>query len=348
MAERDGVAWLEALSPWPDRRLRARAHARAARRARRPRSAGSPRCTSSARTASRRRRGWSRRCSSRDGAARRRVPLAPRPLVGRADPRRRGGGRPRGCARRRSARGRAARRDPVRGADRGRARRVRVRPASTRRPSRRGSAAGTTRRTSSTTRVVVLTNVSLEHTEVLGTTREAIAAEKLAVVRPGCTVVLGEPEWEAAAVLAGAGRSWSPTAGRRRSRPRRRGVPRRAGRRVGARRRLAPRPARAASRRDPGRRPQPRGRRAGSSSGSGRGEYTVVASILGDKDVDAMLEPLAALGRPLRRDALVERPRALRRRARRPRAPLVRDRRGARRPERGAGPSPTGSASRCS
>ena len=31
-------------------------------------------------------------------------------------------------------------------------------------------------------RVVVLTNVSLEHTEVLGDTREAIAREKLAVV----------------------------------------------------------------------------------------------------------------------------------------------------------------------
>jgi dihydrofolate synthase/folylpolyglutamate synthase len=44
--------------------------------------------------------------------------------------------------------------------------------------------------------VQVLTNVALEHTDVLGTTREAIAAEKLAVVQPGATVVLGEPEWE--------------------------------------------------------------------------------------------------------------------------------------------------------
>ncbi len=44
--------------------------------------------------------------------------------------------------------------------------------------------------------VQVLTNVSLEHTDVLGTTREAIAAEKLAVVKPGATVVLSEPEWE--------------------------------------------------------------------------------------------------------------------------------------------------------
>ena len=45
-------------------------------------------------------------------------------------------------------------------------------------------------------RVVVLTNVSLEHTDVLGETREAIAAEKLAVVAPGAIVILGEPEWE--------------------------------------------------------------------------------------------------------------------------------------------------------
>jgi dihydrofolate synthase/folylpolyglutamate synthase len=44
--------------------------------------------------------------------------------------------------------------------------------------------------------VQVLTNVALEHTDVLGTTREAIAVEKLAVVQPGATVVLGEPEWD--------------------------------------------------------------------------------------------------------------------------------------------------------
>jgi dihydrofolate synthase / folylpolyglutamate synthase len=44
--------------------------------------------------------------------------------------------------------------------------------------------------------VQVLTNVALEHTDVLGTTRDAIAAEKLAVVQPGSAVVLGEDEWE--------------------------------------------------------------------------------------------------------------------------------------------------------
>jgi dihydrofolate synthase/folylpolyglutamate synthase len=63
------------------------------------------------------------------------------------------------------------------------------------------------------TRVVVLTSVALDHLDVLGSTREAIAAEKLAVVQPGCTVVLGEPEWRelaeenGAAVVVVTGRS---------------------------------------------------------------------------------------------------------------------------------------------
>jgi dihydrofolate synthase/folylpolyglutamate synthase len=61
--------------------------------------------------------------------------------------------------------------------------------------------------------VQVLTNVALDHTDVLGDSREAIAAEKLAVVQRGSTVVLGEPEWEAlarengAAAVVVAGRS---------------------------------------------------------------------------------------------------------------------------------------------
>jgi dihydrofolate synthase/folylpolyglutamate synthase len=54
------------------------------------------------------------------------------------------------------------------------------------------------------TRVVVLTSVALDHMDVLGETREAIAAEKLAVVQPGCTVVLGEPEWRELAAQNGA------------------------------------------------------------------------------------------------------------------------------------------------
>ena len=55
------------------------------------------------------------------------------------------------------------------------------------------------------TRVVVLTSVALDHMDVLGETREAIAAEKLAVVQPGCSVVLSEPEWRDLAEENGAG-----------------------------------------------------------------------------------------------------------------------------------------------
>jgi dihydrofolate synthase / folylpolyglutamate synthase len=54
------------------------------------------------------------------------------------------------------------------------------------------------------TRVVVLTNVAFDHMDVLGETREEIAAEKLAVVRPGCVVVLGDREWEPLARANGA------------------------------------------------------------------------------------------------------------------------------------------------
>src|SRR5437763_9962510 len=53
-------------------------------------------------------------------------------------------------------------------------------------------------------RVGVLTSVALDHMDVLGDTREAIAAEKLAVVQPGCTVVLSEPEWRELATENGA------------------------------------------------------------------------------------------------------------------------------------------------
>jgi dihydrofolate synthase / folylpolyglutamate synthase len=54
-------------------------------------------------------------------------------------------------------------------------------------------------------RVVVLTNVAFDHMDVLGTTREEIATEKLAVVRAGCTVVLGDEEWRGPAEENGAG-----------------------------------------------------------------------------------------------------------------------------------------------
>jgi dihydrofolate synthase/folylpolyglutamate synthase len=147
------------------------------------------------------------------------------------------------------------------------------------------------------TRVVVLTNVSLDHTDVLGTTREEIAAEKLAVVRPGCAVVLGEPEWEDAARAAGAGTVILETGGARS---------------------LAVAAARVFLGADvdaralegvalPGRLERRPGEvRDGAHNPAGvrwlahrlpPADYTVVASILADKDVDEMLEGLSALGR---------------------------------------------------
>jgi len=146
------------------------------------------------------------------------------------------------------------------------------------------------------TRVVVLTNVSLEHTDVLGSTREAIAAEKLAVIRPGCTVVVGEPEWEAAALAAGAGRVLVEE---------------------GDSARLATAAAQAflGSYVDPsalegvalpGRLERRDSEvRDGAHNPAGirwlverlpPDDYTVMASILSDKDVDAMLKGLARLG----------------------------------------------------
>ena len=42
--------------------------------------------------------------------------------------------------------------------------------------------------------VAVITNVELDHTDVAGNSREAIARHKAGIVKPGCTVVLGEPD----------------------------------------------------------------------------------------------------------------------------------------------------------
>jgi dihydrofolate synthase / folylpolyglutamate synthase len=142
-------------------------------------------------------------------------------------------------------------------------------------------------------RVVALTNVALDHTDVLGDTREAIAAEKLAVVLPGATVVLGEPEWEPLARARGAGRVvHAQDVGR------------------AAAEALLGRPldgeveVTLAGRFD----------RVGDDVFAGahntagvewllarlpRRDYVVVASILADKDADAMLRALARAGRVL-------------------------------------------------
>ena len=147
------------------------------------------------------------------------------------------------------------------------------------------------------TRVVVLTNVSLEHTDVLGSTREAIAAEKLAVVHPGCTVVLGEPEWEPLARAAGAGTVLVRTGGSRALA-------------LAAASAFLGREASPAAldRVDlPGRLEwRPGEIRDGAHNVEGvrwlvehlpADDYTIMASILTDKDVEGMLGGLAALGR---------------------------------------------------
>ncbi|MHB1986686.1 MAG: bifunctional folylpolyglutamate synthase/dihydrofolate synthase [Acidimicrobiales bacterium] len=62
--------------------------------------------------------------------------------------------------------------------------------------------------------VAVVTNVQLDHTEILGSSRELIASEKAGIVKPGAVLVLGEndagiaPIFEAEAERAGAAAVW--------------------------------------------------------------------------------------------------------------------------------------------
>jgi len=132
--------------------------------------------------------------------------------------------------------------------------------------------------------VVLLTNVGLDHTDVLGTTREEIAAEKLAVVQEGSIAVLPDEEFADLAgpnvVVGGAREAAEAFLGRP--------VERRVEVTL------------------PGRLEQ-RGEELwdGAHNPDGaawlaarlpRSDYTVVASILADKDADAMLRSLAAAG----------------------------------------------------
>ena len=147
------------------------------------------------------------------------------------------------------------------------------------------------------TRVVVLTNVSLEHTDVLGSTREAIAAEKLAVIHPGCAVVLGEREWEPLARVAGAAEILVETGGS-------------GALALAAASAFLRRPVNASAATTvelPGRLERRQGEiRDGAHNPDGVrwlvdrlpvDDYTVMASILADKDVEAMLAALATVGR---------------------------------------------------
>jgi dihydrofolate synthase/folylpolyglutamate synthase len=135
--------------------------------------------------------------------------------------------------------------------------------------------------------VVLLTNVGLEHTDVLGETREEIAAEKLAVVQEGTVAVLPDEEFASLAgpsvVIGGAREAAEAYLGRPLEREVDVSLPGRLERRGddvwdGAHnpdgaawlvRQLAP------------------------------ADYTIVVSILRDKDADAMLAELANLGSTL-------------------------------------------------
>jgi len=137
-------------------------------------------------------------------------------------------------------------------------------------------------------RVVHLTNVALEHTEVLGDTRDEIAREKLAVAGPRAIVVLGEREWSSLVpdneVRIGGARE---SAEAFLDRP------------LEARPPVPPLPGRLE-------------RRSETELWDGahtpdaadwllahleRSDWVVVASVLGDKDVDAILARLAHAGR---------------------------------------------------
>ncbi len=136
------------------------------------------------------------------------------------------------------------------------------------------------------TRVVLLTNVGLEHTDVLGGTLEAIATEKLAVARPGAAVVLPDRTYahlvrgnevvlggarEAAEMFVGHAIEAAPVVS----------LPGRFERRAG-------------EVRDGAHNPDGARHLVDQLDGD---DYTVVASILADKDVDAMLAALRRAGR---------------------------------------------------
>lgn len=55
--------------------------------------------------------------------------------------------------------------------------------------------------------VAVVTNIDLDHTEVLGTTREEIASEKAGIIVPGCEVVTGESRAAVRRVITDAARA---------------------------------------------------------------------------------------------------------------------------------------------
>jgi len=138
------------------------------------------------------------------------------------------------------------------------------------------------------TRVVLLTNVGLEHTDVLGSTKEEIAREKLAVVREHSVVVLPDLTYARLVsgreiVIGGARAAAEAFVGHPIAADPQVVLPGRLERRDGEVRDGAHNPdgARYLVERLP------------------ESDYTVVVSILRDKDVDAMLRELRRAGRRL-------------------------------------------------
>jgi dihydrofolate synthase/folylpolyglutamate synthase len=139
-------------------------------------------------------------------------------------------------------------------------------------------------------RVVLLTNVGLEHTDVLGSTREAIAVEKLAVAHAAATVVLPDDEFarlvpHGEVTIGGAREAVQAFLGRAVDRLVDASLPGRLELRAGG------------EVRDGAHTPEAVDwllARLPEASG-----YVVVASILADKDADAMLERLARAGSTL-------------------------------------------------
>jgi dihydrofolate synthase / folylpolyglutamate synthase len=138
------------------------------------------------------------------------------------------------------------------------------------------------------TRVVLLTNVGLDHTDVLGDTVEAIAAEKLAVAKQDAIVILPDPTFAYLVpgrdIRIGGARTAAEAF---------------VGHAIAAEPRVSL----------PGRFELRDGEiRDGAHNPDGarhlveqleRDDYTIVASILADKDVDAMLTVLRRAGRRL-------------------------------------------------
>ena len=155
-------------------------------------------------------------------------------------------------------------------------------------------------------RVVLLTNVGLEHTDVLGETIEEIATEKLAVVHSDDTVVVLPDD----TLMALVPRGKVVVGGAREAAAAFLGHPVEEIGAVALPGRLERRPGEI---RDGAHNPDGL---AWLSARLPTADYTVCASILADKDVDEMLRRLALFGAPIRGDPVIEHARAGRARAR--------------------------------